>query len=130
MFHRPAHFPCQASGSGQYLVQRVIGLPGETIWSDHQAIYVDGKRIAERGWYAPGHGAVSSVQISRTTIPTGDYFVLDDNRSNSCDSGLRPDPRVLGTRQGRRRHRSPREPVSALALSVRPRAVPSRRPRW
>lgn len=99
VFRRPAHFPCRASGSGQYLVQRVIALPGETIWSDHQTIYVDGKRIDERGWYDPDHGAVSSVQISRTTIPTGDYFVLDDNRSNSCDSrsfGAIPGSSALG----------------------------------
>ena len=86
VFRRPAYFPCQASGSGQYLVKRVIGLPGETIWSDHQTIYVDGKQIDESGWYDPRYGAVSSVQISMTTIPAGDYFVLDDNRSNSCDS--------------------------------------------
>ncbi len=86
VFHRPAYFPCQASGSGQYLVQRVIGMPGETIWSNRQTIYIDGKRMAERGWYDTRHGAVSSVQITKTTIPKGDYFVLADNRNNSCDS--------------------------------------------
>jgi signal peptidase I len=86
VFHRPAYFPCTGSGPGQYLVQRVIGMPGETIWSDDQSIYVDGRRIAERGWYDPGHGAVSTVQIAKTAIPEGDYFVLADNRSNSCDS--------------------------------------------
>jgi len=86
VFHRPAYFPCQGSGPGQYLVERVIGMPGETIWSDHQNIYVNGERIAERGWYDAGHGAVSSVQITKTTVPKGDYFVLADNRSNSCDS--------------------------------------------
>jgi len=99
VFHRPASFPCQTSGTAQYLVQRVIGLPGETIWSSHQTIYVDGKRIAERGWYEPGHGAVSSVQITKTTIPKGDYFVLADNRTNSCDSrsfGAIPASSTLG----------------------------------
>ncbi len=99
VFHRPRYFPCHASGSGDDLVQRVIGMPGETIWSNHQAIYIDGKRMAERGWYDPRHGAVSSVQITRTTIPKGDYFVLADNRSNSCDSrsfGVIPASSVLG----------------------------------
>ena len=86
VFHRPKFFPCQTSGTGQYLVERVIGLPGETISSSHQTIYIDGKQIAERGWYDPDHGAVASVQIPKTTIPKGDYFVLADNRSNSCDS--------------------------------------------
>ena len=99
VFHRPTYFPCQASGPGQYLVQRVIGLPGETIWSNHQTIYIDGRRMAERGWYDPGHGAVSSVQITKTTIPKGDYFVLADNRSDSCDSrsfGAIPASSTLG----------------------------------
>ena len=71
VFHRPKFFPCQSSGTGQYLVQRVIGLPGETISSNQQTIYIDGKQIAERGWYDPGHGAVGSKQIPRTTIPEG-----------------------------------------------------------
>ena len=100
VFHRPAHMPCQISGrSGQYLVQRVIGLPGETIFSSRQTVYIDGKPIAERGWYDPGHGAVSSVQIVKTTIPKGDYFVLADNRSESCDSrsfGAIPGSSTLG----------------------------------
>jgi signal peptidase I len=99
VFHRPKYLPCQTTGTGQYLVQRVIGLPGETIWSSHQTIYVDGKRMAERGWYDPGHGAVSSVQITKTTIPRGNYFVLADNRIDSCDSrsfGAIPGSSALG----------------------------------
>ena len=99
VFHRPAYFPCRGSGTGQYLVQRVVALPGETIWSSHQTIYVDGKPMAERGWYDPGHGAVSSVQITKTTVPKGDYFVLADNRTNSCDSrsfGAIPGSSTLG----------------------------------
>ena len=99
VFHRPAHMPCQISGSGQYLVQRVIGLPGETIFSSHQTIYIDGKPIAERGWFDPGYGAVSSLQIAKTTIPKSDYFVLADNRSDSCDSrsfGAIPGSSALG----------------------------------
>jgi signal peptidase I len=87
VFHRPKYMPCRTSGgTGHYLMQRVIGMPGETIFSSHQTIYIDGRRFAERGWYDPGHGAVSSVQITKTTIPRGDYFVLADNRDDSCDS--------------------------------------------
>jgi len=99
VFHRPSYYPCQASGPGQYLVQRVIGLPGETIWSNHQTIYIDGKPMAERRWFNPDHGAVSTVQITKTTIPRGDYFVLADNRTESCDSrsfGAIPASSTLG----------------------------------
>ena len=99
VFHRPSYYPCQASGPGQYLVQRVIGLPGETIWSNHQIIYIDGKPMAERGWFNRAHGAVSTVQITKTTIPKGDYFVLADNRRDSCDSrsfGAIPTSSTLG----------------------------------
>jgi signal peptidase I len=99
VFARPKYFPCQASGPGQYLMQRVVGLPGETISSSHQTIYINGKQFTERGWFDPGHGAVSSDQIAKTTIPKGDYFVLADNRSYSCDSrsfGAIPGSSALG----------------------------------
>jgi signal peptidase I len=99
VFHRPKYFPCRTPGRGQYLVQRVIGMPGDIISSDHQTIYIDGKSLAEHGWYDPGPGALSTVEITKTTIPNGDYFVLSDNRTDSCDSrsfGAIPGSSTLG----------------------------------
>ena len=87
VFRHPKLFPCGTQGyNAQDLLQRVIGLPGETIWSVDDAIYVNGQRIDEPGWYDSKSRQVGSTPIPRTTVPRGDYFVMGDNRSHSCDS--------------------------------------------
>lgn len=83
VFHRPNYVRCLAGGSA---TERVVGLPGETIWSAGDAIYVDNHRLNEQGWYNPTAGQVGSTPIHRTRIPSGDYFMLGDNRADSCDS--------------------------------------------
>jgi len=65
------------------LVKRIIGLPGETIWSKGNTIYIDGKPLKEP-WLPPG--TTLGVPIVRQTIPAGDYFMMGDNRSESDDS--------------------------------------------
>jgi len=87
VFRHPKPFPC-SSGEVKAgdLVQRVIGLPGETIWSDGDRIYVNGRPLSEAGWYDSLYGQVGSTPILRTTIPQGEYFVMGDNRSDACDS--------------------------------------------
>ena len=49
-------------------------------------IYLNGKRLEEKGWYDPLYGQVGSRSIVRTKVAAGEYFVLSDNRSDSCDS--------------------------------------------
>jgi len=83
VFSRPNHSPCLAGGTA---AERVVGLPGETIWSIGDTIYVNNHRLNERGWYNPAIGQVASTPIHRTRIPPGDYFMLGDNRADSCDS--------------------------------------------
>ena len=87
VFHHPKLFPCSAGRdqSGD-LVQRVIGLPGDTIWSVGNKIYIDGQQLYERGWYDSKYGQVGSTSILRTKVPPSEYFVMGDNRSDSCDS--------------------------------------------
>jgi signal peptidase I len=87
VFHHPSMAACGSGGAGaQDLVQRVIALPGQTIWSEGGGIYINGKVLNEPGWFAPASGELGSTQIVRTTIPPGDYYVLGDNRSVACDS--------------------------------------------
>jgi len=87
VFRHPKLFPCKAlQGQSRDLVQRVIGLPGDTIWSAGNKIYIDGQLLHERGWYDSRYGQVGSTSIHRTKILPDKYFVMGDNRSDSCDS--------------------------------------------
>lgn len=100
VFRHPSPFPCSTGQeAGQDLVQRVIGLPGETMWSVGNKIFIDGRQLHERGWYDPKFGPVGSTPIRRIKIPPGRYFVMADNRSDSCDSrgfGTIPRSEVVG----------------------------------
>jgi signal peptidase I len=83
-------------GTGGVYVKRVVGLPGETIGERAGTIVVGGKALAEpyvararrdRQTYAPRR------------IPEDAYFVLGDNRAQSCDSriwGPLPKANVIG----------------------------------
>ena len=69
--------------SNEDLVKRVIGLPGQTIYSKGSTIYIDGQPIAQP-WLPKGQAP--GPPIPRLTIPKNDYFVMGDNRSVSYDS--------------------------------------------
>jgi len=85
---RPPQFlPCTLVGgrSGD-LVLRVVALPGQTIWSVARTIFVNGQPLQDHGWYNPRYGQVGSAPIRSTTLGRNQYFVLADNRSDTCDS--------------------------------------------
>ena len=86
VFRPPKFLPCTVVGGGGDLVLRVVALPGETIWSIDNTIFVDGRPLSERGWYAPRFGQVGSRPISSTTLAQNHYYVLGDDRSGACDS--------------------------------------------
>lgn len=87
VFHAPQSLPCTVvGGRGGDLVRRVVALPGDTIWSVGDTIFVDGRPLGERGWYNPRFGQVGSTPIRSTRLGPGQYFVLADNRADTCDS--------------------------------------------
>lgn len=79
---RPAH-----------LIKRVIGLPGERISSSGNTVLIDGRPLAQP--WLPKPDPLGPA-IKPYTIPAGDYYVLGDNRDDSCDSRFwGPVPRKL-----------------------------------
>ena len=87
VIHPARSLPCTVvGGSGGDLVLRVVALPGDTIWSAGDTIFVDGRVLHETGWYDTRSGQVGSTPIRRTALGPGQYFVMADNRADACDS--------------------------------------------
>ena len=62
-----------------YLIKRVIGLPGEEIEYIDNVLYVNGKVVKDK--YANGN-----TGNFKTKVKNNSYFVLGDNREDSLDS--------------------------------------------
>jgi signal peptidase I len=84
------HESCQ-DPEVQDLVKRIVGLPGQTIssgtGSQRNTIYIDGNVLAQP-WQ---HTSQLGSPIRKELIPANRFFVMGDNRPESCDS------RVWGT---------------------------------
>ena len=62
---------------------RVIGLPGETITIEDGAVYVNEFLLVEP--YLPP-GTITESDTKEFIVPSGNYFVLGDNRAQAADS--------------------------------------------
>src|SRR5580704_15609084 len=84
VFSQPPLDHCGQEGD---LVKRVIALPGQTIYSSGNHIYVNGRLLAEP--YLPHNDPLGPTIASSQhpyRVPPGEFYVLGDNRADSCDS--------------------------------------------
>jgi signal peptidase I len=94
---REARAKCGAGGT---FVKRIVGLPGERLQIRLQQgaafVYVDGRRLEEP--YIE-HDRRDIGPEESFTVPPNHYFVMGDNRSQSCDSrvwGSVPEENLIG----------------------------------
>jgi signal peptidase I len=84
-------------GAGGTFVKRLVALPGET-WEERDGfIYINGKKLVEP--YVRPDRRDSSTSYPPRQIPKGAYFMMGDNRTQSCDSrewGPVPRENIIG----------------------------------
>jgi signal peptidase I len=83
-------------GAGGTFVKRLVGLPGERIAARDGMISIDGEPLEEP--YLDG-GRRDDATFRERPIPEGHYFMMGDNRGQSCDSrmwGAVPEDNIIG----------------------------------
>ena len=93
-------------GEGGTFVKRVIGLPGDTVHEDHQGfIWIRGPTSKtfvklKEPYLSKERRLADSAHFGHTwRVPPGNYFMMGDNRAESCDSrtwGSVPRNKLIG----------------------------------
>jgi signal peptidase I len=69
--------------AADYLVKRIVGMPGDRIEVFSQQLMVNGRTVSE-----PYLNEPIEYQLPPTQVPDGEVFLLGDNRNESEDSHL------------------------------------------
>ncbi|MBU2051746.1 MAG: signal peptidase I [Patescibacteria group bacterium] len=70
-------------------IKRIIALPGEQIKVESGRVFINNQTLDESGYLDPNittHPGAYAKEGQNLTIPSDQYFVMGDNRSNSSDS--------------------------------------------
>jgi signal peptidase I len=83
VFNKP---PGETTPAVSDVVDRLVGLPGETISASGGEVYIDGQPLREPWLPVVDRDATSN--FGPTQIPALEYFVMGDNRAEVADSRL------------------------------------------
>jgi signal peptidase I len=89
VFSRPPRDTQCTGPESADLVKRVIGLPGQRLYSAKGHVYVNGKALSEPYLPVPdplGKQIPGATRAHPYRVPAGEFFVMGDNRAVSCDS--------------------------------------------
>jgi signal peptidase I len=85
VFRAPPKVASTCDTTDQDLVKRVIGLPGETISDRDGLVYINNKVLPEP-WLPKNDPSTFTGTFAPVHIGANSYFVMGDNRVDSCDS--------------------------------------------
>jgi signal peptidase I len=95
VFETPADAELVCPGPGGVFVKRLVGLPGDTVEIRGDQLFLNGEPYPEPYVYG---GDVGS-EFGPVVVPEGQYFMMGDNRYQSCDSrewGAVPRENLIG----------------------------------